>query len=120
MTLQEAEVAARQTVNKTCGFNAAIAWIPFSTVALTFSEGLLVRRIGRIFEVTVDEQDISSVVAAAVGATLGHAAGESAKIAGLVVLHPVIAAGLAKAIGEAAVVYFKERSPLCHFQHYLA
>jgi len=112
MTKKQAESDARQIVNNTCAANAAFAWIPFSTIALTFSEGLMVRRIGRKFEIMADDQDVSSVVAAVVGATVGHTAGEAAKAAGLVVLHPVIAAGLAKAIGEAAIAYFAPRSHL--------
>src|SRR4051812_8827971 len=112
MTKKQAEIAAREIVTKTCVVNGAIAWVPLSTLPLTFSEGLMVRRIGRVFEATVDDTDVSSVIGAALGGTVGHAAGEVAKAAGLVVIHPVIAAGIVKAIGEVAISYFARRSPL--------
>jgi hypothetical protein len=93
--------------------NGLSAWLPFSTLPLTFSEGLMVRRIARVFQVPAEDQDVASVIGAVTGGVVGHLGGEWTKAIGIgLVAHPVIAVGMVQAIGEAAISYFAQRSPL--------
>ncbi len=109
---KNAEERARELVNGMTLLNGGIALVPSSTIALTLLEGWMVRKIGRYFSVDADRQDVAAVVGAGSGAVVGHTAGEAAKLAGAIFLHPPIAAGIAKGIGEVAINYFRSRSPL--------
>ena len=112
-TLERAEADARKVANGTTIVNASIAWVPFSTVVLTLSEGWMVREIGRAFEIDASDGDITSILSMASASVVGHSLGEWTKAIGIgFVAHPVIAGCFAKGIAEIAIAYFKSRTPL--------
>jgi uncharacterized protein (DUF697 family) len=111
VTFEEATDNARSLVNKWTAGAAAVSWVPGSTLVLGFADYAMIRAVAEAYG--VDTYDKEAVVGVITAASSGKLAVE------LLSFIPVfgwiakagIAAGITKAVGEAVINYFQERSP---------
>jgi uncharacterized protein (DUF697 family) len=115
-TKAEAEVEARNIVDKWVVGAALTGWIPFSALFLTAADAAMIRQVADAFGVGVF--DMNAVKAHVGGLLMGAVGGGVvAEVAGWipVVGWAVKSVGMAykaEAIGEAVIEYFSEASPL--------
>lgn len=109
---QEAEVQAREIVDKWAVGATAMSWIPGSSFVLGIADFAMVRSVAHAFEVKDfnEEAVFASVGAGATGRTL-------AELLSFIpgpgwIAKAVIAGGITKGLGEGVIAYMKDRSPL--------
>ena len=107
-TLAEAEESARSIVNKFSVGAVAASVVPGSTFLLMGADAVMVNEISKAFGCGTAEADafVASAAASAVGKTAANLFLEFVPF----VKQAVAGAGT-KALGEAAISYFKARSP---------
>ena len=115
-TLQDADRQARKHVNTWTTVAAGTGWIPGSSIFLTGADMAMITQVANAYE--VNDFDMDHLKALLGGAIGGVVAGNIiAEVTGLI---PVVgwaakSAGMAakaKAIGDAVINYFRERSKL--------
>lgn len=107
-TLREAEKKARSIVNKFSGGAVLASIVPGSTVLLMGADLVLVNEISKAFGCGSAEAEafIASAAVTAVGKTAANALLEFIPVA-----KQIVAGAGTKALGEAAIKYFKGKSP---------
>jgi uncharacterized protein (DUF697 family) len=110
--LAQAEVRAREAVNRWMAGAAAVSWVPGSTLVIGAADFAMIRAVAKAFE--VEEYDMEAVVGAVGASATGKLLAESLSfipVAGWIA-KAAIAGGITKAMGEAVIAYMRERSPL--------
>lgn len=111
-TKQEAEAQARKIVNKWAVGAAAVSWVPGSAFALGAADYAMIRSVAQAFQVT--SYSAEAVVGIMAASGTGKYAAEALSfipIAGWAV-KAAVSGGIMKAMGEAVIKYFHERTPL--------
>ena len=112
MTLAQAESRSRDIVNDWAVAAAAISWIPGSSLALGAADWNMISRVANSFEVhTYSKEGVLGVIGACLTGKMAAEALSFIPIFGWVA-KAAIASGITKAMGEAVIAYFRERSPL--------
>ena len=115
-TLQDADREAKKHVNTWTTVAAGTGWIPGSSIFLTGADMAMITQVANAYE--VNDFDLDHLKALLGGAVGGVVAGNViAEVAGLIPLVGWAAksagmAAKAKAIGDAVIKYFRERSDL--------
>jgi uncharacterized protein (DUF697 family) len=111
-TKTEAEERARSIVNKWSAGAVAVSWVPGSALVLGAADYAMINAVAEAFQVKdfSMEQAIGVVAASATGLGLSEFL-SFVPVAGWIV-KAGIAGSVTKAMGEAVIAYFRDRSPL--------
>ena len=105
----EARRQASSAINKWALGFAAIAWVPGSHYAMGAGDIAMIRQVGAIFDVDVNETEaaeIFTIVAAPLlGSKVAHSILDFIPVVGWGV-KSAVAAGVTKAVGEGLIGYF--------------
>jgi uncharacterized protein (DUF697 family) len=110
----EAEEKARKIVNIWATGALALGWVPFSSIGLTAAEIKMVLDVAEAFGIKENRAD--AVLGGIAGSLIGYTASDIALslIPGIGwLIKSSIAGGVVKALGEAVIKYYKEKSPYC-------
>ncbi len=111
-SLAQAEMDAKEIVNKWAVGATAVSWVPFSALVLGGADTLMIKSVATAFDVTgYDVQKVGAAVAASVSGrwlaeTLSFIPGPGW------IVKAMIAGGITKGMGEGVIAYFRGQSSL--------